>query len=363
MPKWENITGELVNPDAVGGHYDWTVAPAKNDQSFWQFFFVFLIQLVLGWLVHMGYGATFVGKLVKRADVPTEWRKSMIGITRSTGALALAVMYAVTGLLVQIFNGDDSVTAFSIIALFLTAAIFRFIRLTHKKGNGLTMVPNLLVITALIFISMGYTKTLDGGKESKKAFYWLGGTILMAAGLVEGGLLMRDSDVAQTYSVMDDAAYVVSKVDYAVFVAGCGAFVFSELVLISQHEYRNYVWPSLFLYAVVAFYFFRILFFGITTPAKTTMSAWNCFIIFLLTLTILFGQMNLCSMFPLYKSQQMHMCHGLRYVGSQRTVRVWLFSIFAQMTLFFTWIGFMTSGMKADGSNTLLGLQNTPKGN
>ena len=85
-------------------------------------------------------------------------------------------------------------TAYSIIALFLGASIFRFIRQTHTAGNVMSMVPNLLVIVGLSFVAMETT---------------------------------------------DDLAYVIRKLDYAVVATFMFVFFIFEMAVVALHESKH----------------------------------------------------------------------------------------------------------------------------
>lgn len=378
MVKWDtdNSTGLLFNPDTsttyphATEHWEWFASHAGKNNTFLEFYIPAWIILIVGWLLYWALSLNYVSSpLLRYPDGDSADNKlwQYIGISRSSASLFLAVMYAIVGITVHILNGDKSVNAFSIIALFLAAGVFRFFRQTHKKGNVLSMVANLLFIIGVTLIAMAYANVHDlGDNKGHKMLYWIGGAVLLAAGLWESGTLMMNN--LSTGDLQDDTAYVVYKFDYAFALVFIGAFGLLELVLISQHEYKHYAWPLIFIYVWLAVTFIRIAIasFGLseisyggrtlarsrtksTTKTPWTVFFWNALIVLFALATVMFAHVNLCSSFPKHKSQEMQMCHGFRHVGDGRSFRVLGFSLFSQLTLLMFWIGFMNSGLKDNG--------------
>ena len=236
MVKWDtdNSTGLLFNPDTsttyphATEHWEWFASHAGKYNTFLDFYIPAWIILAAGWLLYWGLSVNYVTSPSLRYPdaLPDSMNNKLwqyIGISRSSASLFLAVMYAIVGITVHILNGDKSVNAFSIIALFLAAGVFRFLRQTHRKGNVVGMVANLMFIVGVTLIAMAYSNVLNtGDKYGHKNLYWIGGAVLLAAGLWESGTLMMNNLFSR--DLQDDTAYVVYKFDYAFALVFIGAF-------------------------------------------------------------------------------------------------------------------------------------------
>lgn len=338
--------------------WEWFAKPAGAGNTFFEFYLPAWIFLILGWLYYWMRSASNAAKTIQTRYNDDLTSVSVVGISRSSASLFLSVAYAVVGIVVHILNGDKFVNAFSIIALLLATAVFRFFRQTHTENNVLGMVPNLFVIVGITLIAMAYANVLnEGDEQGHKNLYWFAAiSILLGAAVEAWAVLYRD---LKGSDLQDDTAYVVYKTDYLAGVTFFAMFTILELAFISQRETKHYAWPLIFIYAYFVVVFVRILVaqFGMramkigtreisqrsasTQDKVWLVTLWNVIIVAVSVVTTVLGHANMCSSFPERKS--MEMCAGLHM--KKRPERVFLFSLFAQLALFLFWIGFSTSGL------------------
>lgn len=383
---------------------EWFIKYDDRDIALEDFYAPAIFYLLLGWIVYWIMTATMTFKVGNKSfslqsaqqmisnlgslRFSREAGEHDVAISKGMAALVISLLWGSLAVVVQILHGVQYVNTFSIISLWLAAALYRFIRFTSRNSyvNVGFMVPNLLLLISLFVIMMAYTNAGNHRTSTGKNFlYWISFGFTVAAGLIETVLsvtvpYLKPATKGAAIDAADEAAYVIPKWDYAIGIFSLTIFSVWELALIAEAGNKDYTIPFFVLELAIGIMLVRIIVAYVgdmcgapalhmsgdlpgtraAKPQSAVAFCWNFFIICMIMASTLFAHVNVCSSSPLDTDDLSWTCGA----GMRRDKwRITAFSVFSQTTLFMIWIGYMRSCILSNNAaqNELIGFQHQPK--
>ena len=399
---WEltNLT-EILEKDgaayAAGGFREWNIEE-HSTESFWMFYVPSFFLFLLGWGYYMVMemqGAKKTGPTAMRltiGDAQTNmnamnfldlwtvlgskaennyqgddglgtWTKAQmpgtikagehtVKISKDTVILMLSLSWVCMGMTIEILAGVPGVSMYGIIAATTAGFLYRFFSASGRRFHVMRMVPNLLLIIAVVITGAAYTNTFGSRKTD-------GQNYLYFAALVFGAIaaIFELISCLWTHIMLssEEQLYEIPTIDYVGGVLIVGLFLSLELGHAAMADRKNYAYPFVLLWIWTLLIIFRVCYLQIIEPAMKSKSTtpgvvWlaRIFNVVLSTfpfLTVVFGHMSVCDVFPGIKDDKFSyeenshpdVCAGLTDVGGRLT----LFATFGQIFIFFMWLGYI----------------------
>jgi hypothetical protein len=282
--------------------------------------------------------------------------KSTVNISKDTVILMLSLSWVCMGMTIEILAGVPGVSMYGIIAATTAGFLYRFFSASGRRFHVMKMVPNLLLIIAVVLTGAAYTDTFGSRKTD-------GQNYLYFAALVFGAIAAIFELISCLWKHImlssEEQLYEIPTIDYVGGVLIVGLFLSLELGHAAMADRKNYAYPFVLLWIWTLLIIFRVFYLQIIEPLMkpkpTPGVVWlaRMFNVLLSTfpfLTVVFGHMSVCDVFPGVDNGKFNyevdadgkvfgpaVCAGLTGVGG----RLPLFASFGQIFIFFMWLGYI----------------------
>ena len=390
---WEltNLTAILEKNEAsylAEGFREWNIKE-HSTESFWMFYVPSFVLFLLGWFYYMVMemqGGKKTGSKSMRLTLEgavtnmnvmnfldlwsalgskssagiglgswTEKQqpslKSTVNISKDTVILMLSLSWVCMGMTIEILAGVPGVSMYGIIAATTAGFLYRFFSASGRRFHVMKMVPNLLLIIAVVLTGAAYTDTFGSRMANGKNYLYF-------AALVFGSIAAIFELISCLYTHIilssEEQLYEIPTIDYVGGVLVVGLFLSLELGHAAMADRKHYAYPFVLLWIWTLLIVIRVFYLQIVQPfmdSKTSPPVvWlaRVFNVVLSTfpfLTVVFGHMSVCDVFPGIVDDKFNydensrpaMCAGLYHINGRLT----LFATFGQIFIFFMWLGYI----------------------